>query len=218
MDANLFAVAQQCMSNNPKVQRLVDFMDNRINTEAGPEIYINQMLDLMEKKIVPQEEEEPKPEKKMHRAKMGFGKKKDDVATPEILYKELDSEFKFDFDPCPKDCKVNNLKDNVEWGQSNFVNPPFSRINKFLKKAIKESAKGKSSVILMPARVNTKYWHKCVYPYASELRFLKGGVQFDGYDKPSPFPVSIVVIPKNARRATRKGGSKKFKWNTVKLT
>ena len=43
--------------------------------------------------------------------------------TPKDLYDALNKEFKFDFDPCPKDAKFDGL--NHKWKNVNFVNPPF---------------------------------------------------------------------------------------------
>ena len=48
--------------------------------------------------------------------------------TPPELYNTLNNEFKFDFDPCPLNHNL-NLWDGleIEWGKSNFINPPYSR-------------------------------------------------------------------------------------------
>ena len=48
--------------------------------------------------------------------------------TPDDLMKELNNEFKFDFDPCPypKPEDFDGLTN--EWGKSNYVNPPFGSI------------------------------------------------------------------------------------------
>lgn len=77
---------------------------------------------------------------------------------PEDLYKKLDNEFHFDFDPCPYPNDDNIDGTEIPWGQSNWVNPPFTkkdRINKhgataFARKAISESKMGKTSVIILP--------------------------------------------------------------------
>jgi hypothetical protein len=77
--------------------------------------------------------------------------------TPSGVYKSLDAEFHFDFDPCPypRAEKYNSLV--LPWGKSNYVNPPFCRKDApyggpsaFARKAIAEREQGNSSVIILP--------------------------------------------------------------------
>lgn len=77
--------------------------------------------------------------------------------TPPDLYRELDEEFRFDYDPCPapRPSGYNGLA--VPWGASNYVNPPFCRKDAphggaaaFVKKAIEEMNQGKTSVFVLP--------------------------------------------------------------------
>jgi len=79
--------------------------------------------------------------------------------TPPDLYAELDAEFRFDFDPCPwpKPEGFDGL--TCEWGQRNYVNPPFGSImhngrkkgpTAWMRKAIEEQRKGKLSVVVYP--------------------------------------------------------------------
>jgi len=79
--------------------------------------------------------------------------------TPPDLYTQLDAEFNFDFDPCP--CPKPEGFDGLtsEWGQRNYVNPPFGSImhegkkkgpTAWMRKAIAEQRKGKLSVVVYP--------------------------------------------------------------------
>lgn len=79
--------------------------------------------------------------------------------TPEILYNCLNELFKFNFDPCPypRDPNFNSL--NINWKQSNYVNPPFfkepptySGPAEFISKAIEQNDLKNSSVIILPTR------------------------------------------------------------------
>lgn len=45
--------------------------------------------------------------------------------TPPDLMKELHAEFNFDFDPCPYPKPDNFDGLRSEWGNRNYVNPPF---------------------------------------------------------------------------------------------
>ena len=67
----------------------------------------------------------------------------DDWKTPDEFYNKLDKVYHFDFDPCPYQADFDGL--NMEWGKSNFVNPPYSRKLKeaFVHKALEQKAKGK---------------------------------------------------------------------------
>lgn len=79
--------------------------------------------------------------------------------TPPELYKQLDDEFHFDFDPCPfpKPSDFDGL--TCDWGFSNYVNPPFGAImhegkkkgmTAWVRKAIIEWQKGKLVVMVYP--------------------------------------------------------------------
>lgn len=105
----------------------------------------------------------------------------DDWATPDWLYNLLDAEFNFDFDPCPLHATFDGLQ--IEWGERNFVNPPYNRVDKprFIQKAFDEWKKGKTCVLLIPAATGTKQFHELILPHA-EIRFVKGRVAFKGYN------------------------------------
>lgn len=80
--------------------------------------------------------------------------------TPSGIYQKLDEEFHFDFDPCPcpRPEGYNSLE--LDWGNMNYVNPPFRRKDSdgvngptaFARKAIEESKKGKGSVLMLPVQ------------------------------------------------------------------
>jgi len=108
----------------------------------------------------------------------------DNYATPPELYNELNNEFNFDFDPCPY-CEgelVDGL--SIDWGKSNYINPPYSQKLKemFVKKSIEESKKGNTCVLLLPVSTSTKLFHEYIKPNAKEIRFLKGRVKFGKRD------------------------------------
>src|SRR3990167_10182337 len=80
--------------------------------------------------------------------------KKNYWLTPKKHYKVLDDEFHFDFDPCPfpKPDDFDGL--TAEWGNVNYVNPPFKKedgggIAYWITKGIEENKKGKTVVFLI---------------------------------------------------------------------
>ena len=115
---------------------------------------------------------------------------KDDWKTPNDFYNELNKEFNFDFDPCPYQNDINKFDGlNVEWGNANFVNPPYSRKLKdaFVKKAIEESKKGKICVLLLPVSTSTILFHDFILPNQKEIRFVKKRIKFSGYNTKGEF-------------------------------
>ena len=109
----------------------------------------------------------------------------DNWATPKEFYDKLNQEFNFDFDPCPLNLDVITPENDgllIEWGLSNFVNPPYSRDlkEKFVIKAIEESKKGKLCVMLLPVSTSTKLFHDHILPNQKEIRFIKGRIKFLG--------------------------------------
>jgi len=110
----------------------------------------------------------------------------DSWETPTDLYDELNKEFEFDFDPCPLDHDLNLWNGlDIEWGKSNYVNPPYSRKLKeaFVKKAIKEFKKNKTIVMLLPVSTSTKLFHDYILPNKTEIRFVKGRLAFRGQNQ-----------------------------------
>lgn len=110
----------------------------------------------------------------------------DHWATPKWLYDKLNEEFNFDFDPCPLYADFDGLV--VDWGKSNYINPPYNRIDKpkFIQKAYEEWLKGKTCVLLIPTATGTKQFHDLILPNA-EVRFLKGRVAFEGFNTKGEF-------------------------------
>jgi hypothetical protein len=119
--------------------------------------------------------------------------------TPTAVYRKLDVEFHFDFDPCPYPLPRGFNSLAMEWGQRNFVNPPFRRddviggkgVTAFIRKAISEQAKGKTSVVILP-----------IFDYVAlmlsagaEIKLL-GRVSFCDVDsnRAAPHPANIAMF------------------------
>lgn len=116
-----------------------------------------------------------------------------DWKTPKAFYDKLNEEFQFDFDPCPPNPQFDGLA--IEWGGSTYCNPPYGRkIGKWIKKAYEESLKGKTVVMLIPARPDTKMWQDIILPHAKEIRFIRGRLKFDDQKNPAPFPSAVIIF------------------------
>ena len=133
-----------------------------------------------------------------------FTSDKDDWQTPKWLFDKLNNHFNFYCDVCASKennkCnkffdKVNSCLDN-DWFECNFMNPPYGReIGKFVKKAYDQwRLNDCTTVALLPARTDTKWFHDYIYEYA-DIIFIKGRLKFEGGEKlaPAPFPSMIVI-------------------------
>lgn len=79
--------------------------------------------------------------------------------TPLDLMDDLQREFQFDYDPCPYPLPEGYNGLTAEWGQSNYVNPPFGVVMQdgkkkgataWARKCIEEYKKGKKVVMVYP--------------------------------------------------------------------
>jgi site-specific DNA-methyltransferase (adenine-specific) len=107
----------------------------------------------------------------------------DNWATPTYFYDKLNEEFNFDFDPCPYNTgELDFDGTKIEWGKSNYINPPYSQKKKeeFVLKAIEEAKKGKLCVLLLPVSTSTKLFHDLIKPNAKEIRFVERRIKFIG--------------------------------------
>lgn len=99
----------------------------------------------------------PPAEDKFHQGNGGDGKHY--WLTPPDLYRQLDAEFRFTFDPCPHPRPEGFDGLTCEWGSSSYVNPPFGSIihkgrkkgpTAWVRKALAECRKGKRVVLVYP--------------------------------------------------------------------
>jgi site-specific DNA-methyltransferase (adenine-specific) len=120
-----------------------------------------------------------------------FSHNKDEWNTPRDLLDKLNSEFGFDCDPCPENAPFDGLE--LEWGDRNFVNPPYSKWQEWIKKGYDEYLKGKLVVFLLPARTDTKAFHD-ICMRANEIRFIRGRLKFGCSENSAPFPSMLVIF------------------------
>lgn len=133
-----------------------------------------------------------------------FSSATDEWYTPIDFYNELNKEFNFNLDPCATDdnhkCKKyftkadNGLLQSLG-GYKVFCNPPYGRaIGAWVEKAYNEAQKKDTLIVmLLPARVDTKWFHNFIY-HKAEIRFIKGRLKFGGCKNAAPFPSMIVIF------------------------
>jgi hypothetical protein len=62
-----------------------------------------------------------------------------------------------------------------------------------VRKAWESSLAGATVVLLVPARVDTRWWHDYIKPYAAVVDFPKGRLRYLG-NQACPFPSAVVVF------------------------
>ena|SRR3990167_5852276 len=87
------------------------------------------------------------------------------------------------FDPCPlnETPKFDGLI--IDWHRFNYVNPPYSNKLPWIKKAIEEQKKGKTTVMLLPYVPDAVWYFDLVVPNAEILGF-RGRLELDNGKHP----------------------------------
>ena len=123
------------------------------------------------------------------------------VIPPEI-YEPLKQEFRFNFDPCPFPKPDNFDGLAADWGTSNWVNPLFGQgITAWVRKAIAEQTRGKTSVVILPL----DNWVKLFLDAGAEIQ----GRRKASLDKPRNRgkPTLIkTLFPLHSQAGGRRGG------------
>lgn len=130
-----------------------------------------------------------------------FSSKETIWETPQNFFDGLNNEFHFDIDVAalPENAKCRKFYTpaddglNQPWIGNVWCNPSYGRdIGDWVRKA-SESASGATVVMLIPARTDTKWFHKYIYNKA-EIRFIPGRLKFGGSKNSAPFPSMVVIF------------------------
>lgn len=131
-----------------------------------------------------------------------FSSSTDQWETPQDFFNKLNAVFRFSVDVCalPENAKCEKYFDpgtnglSQEWKGVCWMNPPYGRgISAWVEKAYQSAKKNGATVVcLVPARVDTRWWHD--YCAKGEVHFLKGRLKFGGCANSAPFPNAVVVF------------------------
>ncbi len=94
----------------------------------------------------------------------------DVVKCPDWLKQQVFALFPCKFEPLLVYGPDNGLK--MAWQDVSFAMPPANECHSWVRKAVKEQAKGNFSILLVPATFNAVYWREDVYSNVSEIRIL----------------------------------------------
>lgn len=143
-----------------------------------------------------------------------FSSKSDEWGTPQDTFDKLHAEFDFQIDlaataensKCDSFHSIRTDSLSQDWGavfDRGWLNPPYSRgvCARFIAKAAAERLQGFLTVMLLPARTDTKAFHTHVYDSETwqtregvEIRLLPGRLKFGGSTNAAPFPSMIIVF------------------------
>ena len=147
-----------------------------------------------------------------------FSSATDEWETPQAFFDALDREFHFTLDVAASmlnaKCGAYLTQEDdalgIEWGMCGYAgpmvcwcNPPYSRglQKKFIAKAAAERLKGVTTVMLLPARTDTKAFHAHIYDASLwqaregvEIRLIPGRLKFGGAANSAPFPSMVVIF------------------------
>jgi phage N-6-adenine-methyltransferase len=136
--------------------------------------------------------------------------KTDDWATPQLLFNELNNIYNFTLDVAASsqnhkteewfglDHPIENRRDGLKkrWYGNVWCNPPYGRvIQDWVSKAYAYQG---LSVLLLPSRTDTRWFHDYCYPNDRvKIKFLKGRLKFNDGKNPAPFPSMLVIYRAN---------------------
>lgn len=120
------------------------------------------------------------------------------VKSPDTIRVMTQSEFGYEgvIDGHDKTLPDNLNPLEVDWYDSSFVIADYAKLLAWTRKAHIEANKGRTVVMLLPARTNTRWFHNYVLPYASEIRFIKGYLTMKGESRRNPLPDCLVIYNK----------------------
>ena len=135
-----------------------------------------------------------------------FDSAKQDWETPQCLFDPINKEFMFTLDAAASETnakvpaffskEMDGLKQ--PWDkQIVWLNPPYgdgnSKLVAWVKKASESVSVGATTVMLIPARTNTNWFHDICLA-RGEVRFIRGRPKFGGATHGLPQPLCLVIF------------------------
>ena len=140
----------------------------------------------------------------MNTTKGIFSHATDEWETPQDFFDELNRIYHFDLDVCATEQNAkcdrffNSEQDGLKnsWGGVTiWCNPPYSNIIEWCRKATEEQQNGTTTVMLVPARTDTKWFHQYVWQKPDvSIQFVRGRLRFGGSNQNAPFPSMVIVF------------------------
>jgi len=122
-------------------------------------------------------------------------KPSDHYQTPERVFDILHEQgldAKHFFDPCPFHASFDGLE--IDWHHWNYVNPPYSLLEKFIEKAFNEFIQGRFSALLLPVKSDKDWWHDYIINHNFQIIWIRGRLKFKNTNNPAPNPHCLVIM------------------------
>ena len=133
---------------------------------------------------------------------------RDSVETPKYILDYVRQNWGGFFDPCP--LNLHPLVDGltIDWGNVNYVNPPYSQAKRWVEKSYREYMLGKTVVLFVKVGILARGYFQKINTDC-ELKFLKRRVRFPGFVNRAQFDsVFIIFKPNNPQSGT-------FSWANI---
>ena len=133
--------------------------------------------------------------------------KTNEWSTPQDFFDKLNEEFEFDLDvaatsenkKCDPYFDIDNDGLAQPWHKLSssacWMNPPYGgHTGDWIKKAYEESLRGATVVCLIVSSTDRSYWHEYIFPFATEIRFIRGRLHFGESKTSAPFASAVVIF------------------------
>jgi len=120
--------------------------------------------------------------------------KSDVHLTPDRVYDIIKERWGYSkndmFDPCPVNPQWDGLK--IDWGGLNYVNPPYTLLKEFVKKAIDEAYRN-STIMLLPSKTD-QHWFHLMQPWWNQIVWIEKRLKFKNNKWSATQPHFLVMI------------------------
>ena len=142
----------------------------------------------------------------MNTVKGIFSNKSDEWRTPSSFFEHWNGICNFTLDAASTDenalCEKHYTKETDGLAQSwnnerVWCNPPYSEVEKWIDKAIKETQSYNSNtfvVMLLPSRTDTAWFEKVYNTFDISVKFIRGRLRFNDCKQNAPCPSVLVVF------------------------
>lgn len=120
--------------------------------------------------------------------------KSDTHITPDRVYELIENNWGYKknemFDPCPVNFTQSGL--NIDWKEVNFVNPPYTLLKEFVAKAVFESFRN-TTIMLLPVKTDQKWFHDLKH-WWKDIVWIRGRLKFKNNKWSATQPHFLVYI------------------------